>query len=108
VWASQSVFRLSYFVPQDVVAISLSDTDEALEFLMLESGRDTSWCPFVRSAGCNVGGIRLTFVDNPLDLRGCMTHIRALKVAGDDLLEVILTIDDVSWQIIQPGRGEIC
>jgi hypothetical protein len=30
-----------------------------------------------------------------------------VKVAGEDLPEVIPTIDDVSWQIIQPGPGKI-
>jgi hypothetical protein len=95
-------------VPQCVVAISLSHADEALEFLVIESGRCTSCCPFVRSAGCNLKGIHLTFVDSPSDPRGYRTHIHVLEVAGDDLPEVIPTIDDVSWQIIQPGPGGIC
>jgi hypothetical protein len=34
-WASQSAFELSHFVHEDVVVVSSSDTDEALEFLML-------------------------------------------------------------------------
>jgi hypothetical protein len=40
--ASHSLFGLSPFVHEDVVAISSSDTDEALEFLMLESERGNS------------------------------------------------------------------
>jgi hypothetical protein len=34
--ASQLVFGLSHFLPNDVVAVSSSDTNEALKFLMLE------------------------------------------------------------------------
>jgi hypothetical protein len=34
-------------------------------------------------------------------------HIRALKVAGEDFSEVIPTIDDISWQMVQPGPGKI-
>jgi hypothetical protein len=44
-WASQSAFELSHFVHEDVVVVSSSDTDEALEFLMLESERGDSPCP---------------------------------------------------------------
>jgi hypothetical protein len=35
------------------------------------------------------------------------THVRALEFAGEDLTEVIQTMDDVSWQMIQPGPGRI-
>jgi hypothetical protein len=34
-------------------------------------------------------------------------HVHALEVAGEDLLEVIPTIDDVSWEMIQLGPGRI-
>jgi hypothetical protein len=34
-------------------------------------------------------------------------HVHALKVAGEDLSKVILTINDVSWQMIQPGPSGI-
>jgi hypothetical protein len=32
-------------------------------------------------------------------------HVRALEVAGEDLSKVIMTIDDISWQIIQRAPG---
>jgi hypothetical protein len=51
--------------------------------------------------------IQLTFVDKPSGRRGCL-DIRALEVASEDLSEVIPTIDNVSWQIIQPCSGRIC
>jgi hypothetical protein len=35
------------------------------------------------------------------------THVRVLEVTGEDLLEVNPTINDVSWQMIQPGHGGI-
>jgi hypothetical protein len=34
-------------------------------------------------------------------------HVCALEVVGEDLLEVIPSIDDVSWQMIQPGPSGI-
>jgi hypothetical protein len=34
-------------------------------------------------------------------------HVRALEIAGEDLLEILPAIDDVSQQIIQPGPGGI-
>jgi hypothetical protein len=34
-------------------------------------------------------------------------HIRVLEIAGEDLLEILPSIDDVSQQIIQPGPGGI-
>jgi hypothetical protein len=34
--------------------------------------------------------------------------LRSLEVAGEDLSEVILAINDVSWQIIQPDPRGIC
>jgi hypothetical protein len=30
------------------------------------------------------------------------THVCALEVANEDLLDILLAIDDVSWQMIQP------
>jgi hypothetical protein len=35
-------------------------------------------------------------------------HIRALEVVGEDLLELITNIDDVSRHMVQPGSGRIC
>jgi hypothetical protein len=34
-------------------------------------------------------------------------HVCALKVASEELLEILPAIDDVSWQMIQPGLGGI-
>jgi hypothetical protein len=34
-------------------------------------------------------------------------HVCALEVVGEDLLKVIPSIDDVSWQMIQPGPSGI-
>jgi hypothetical protein len=34
-------------------------------------------------------------------------HVCALEVVGEDLLEVIPSIDDVSWQMIQPDPSRI-
>jgi hypothetical protein len=38
----ETLFGLIKFVPEDVVAVSLSDTAEALEFLTLQSGHSDS------------------------------------------------------------------
>jgi hypothetical protein len=35
------------------------------------------------------------------------THVRALEIAGEDLPEIVLAIDDVSRQMIQPGPGGV-
>jgi hypothetical protein len=35
-------------------------------------------------------------------------HVRPLEVAGEDLPEVVLTIDDISQQMVQLGSGGIC
>jgi hypothetical protein len=32
-------------------------------------------------------------------------HLRALEVAGKDLLEIFLAIDRVPWQVIEPSSG---
>jgi hypothetical protein len=39
-------------------------------------------------------------LDSPLDPRVARTHVRALEVADEDLLEVIPFIDNVSWQMV--------
>jgi hypothetical protein len=61
----------------------------------------------VRNVRCNLGGIRPTSTNSPLDPRVAQTYIRALEVADEDLLKVIPTIDDVYWQMIQPNPGGI-
>jgi hypothetical protein len=34
-------------------------------------------------------------------------HVCALEVVGEDLSEILLAIDDVSWQMFQPGPVRI-
>jgi hypothetical protein len=34
-------------------------------------------------------------------------YIRALEVAGEDLLEVLLVVDDIPRQMIQPGPSRV-
>jgi hypothetical protein len=33
-----------------------------------------------------------------------MMHVRALEVAGEDLLDILPAIDDISQKMIQPGK----
>jgi hypothetical protein len=34
-------------------------------------------------------------------------YIRALEVAGEDHLEILLAVVDVAWQMIQPGPSRV-
>jgi hypothetical protein len=45
------------------------------------------------------------FAGNPSNPRDCRSHGCAIKVAGEDLLEILPTIDRVSRKVIEPSSG---
>jgi hypothetical protein len=61
----------------------------------------------MRSAECNLGVIHPTFTSSSSSPRVARTCVHAVEVAGEDLSEILLAIDDISRQMIQPDPSRI-
>jgi hypothetical protein len=54
----------------------------------------------VRNAGCNPRGIHPVSAGSPLDPMGCQDARMCLEVAGENLPQVLPTVDDFSLQMV--------